>query len=72
MQTRRQTAHAELTRLADRLNNHKMGFPHLTLMEELDFIYTWAITDGTKSCLPEIDKQIEAIQLKVRDHFFLS
>ncbi len=56
----------DFERLAETLRNHKMVFPHLTLIEELDFIYMWAKTDGTKSCLPEINMQIDAIKLKVR------
>ncbi len=49
-----------------------MVLPHLTLIEELDFIWNWANTDGTKSCLPEIDEQIDAIKLKVREQTNLS
>ncbi len=66
MQERRKNALADLERLAETLRNHKMVLPHFTLIEELDFIYTWANTDGTKSCLPEINMQIDAIKLKVR------
>ncbi len=72
MQTRRRNALADLARLAETLRNHKMVAPHLTLIEEMDFIYTWANTDGTKSCLHEINQQIDAIKLKVREQFFLS
>ncbi len=72
MQTRRQAARAELQQLAETLRNHKMVLPHLTLIEELDFIWNWAYTDGTKSCLPKIDEQIDAIKLKVREQLNLS
>ncbi len=72
MQTRRQSALSELTQLAEKLRNHNMVFPHLTLKEELDIIVTWANTDGTRSGLPEIDKQIKAIELKVREQINLS
>ncbi len=48
-----------------------MVLPHLTLTEELEFICNWANTDGTKSCLPEIFKQIDAIKLKVREQINL-
>ncbi len=54
MQVRRRNVLTDLERLAETLTNHKMVFPHLTLIEELDFIYMWAKTDGNKSCLPEI------------------
>ncbi len=70
MQTSRQAARAELQQLAEKLRNHKMVLPHLTLIEELDFIWNWANTDGSKSCLPEINRQIDAIKLKVREQFF--
>ncbi len=72
MQTRRQAARAELQQLAEKLRNHKMVLPHLALIEELDVIWNWANTDGTKSCLPKIDEQIDAIKLMVREQINLS
>ncbi len=71
IKTRRQAVSAELQQLANTLRKHQMVRPHLTLTEELEFIYNWANTDGTKSCLPEIYKQIDAIKLKVREQINL-
>ncbi len=71
MQTRRKNALTELKRLAEYLKDCKTVFPDQTWVEELDRICVWANNDGTRTSLPEINKRIEDIRLKVRHRFTL-
>ncbi len=72
MQRRRQNALTDLKCRAEKLSNSRIVLSDGRLAEEIEKIFAWANTEGSKSCLPEIDKQIEAIKLKVREQFFLS
>ncbi len=66
MQSRRKYALAELKRLAEDLKSCKKVLPRRMWEEELDRIGVWANGDGTKSTLPEINKRMGDIKLKVR------
>ncbi len=63
MFTERDNVLADLRRLAEELGNSKVVSSGRT--HEKD-------TDGTKPSLPEINKWIEAIKLKVRNQLFLN
>ncbi len=67
MQSRRVNALTDLECLAENLKNCKTVLPERPWEGELDEICIWAINDGTKSSLPEINKRIEDINLKVRN-----
>ncbi len=72
MQHRRQNALTDLKCRAEKLSNSRIVLSDGRLEEEIAKICAWANTEGSKSCLPEIDKKIEAIKLKVREQLFLS
>ncbi len=65
MQRRRQNALADLKCRAEKLSKSRIVLLDGRLEEEIAKNCAWANTEGTKSCLPEIDKQIEAIKSKV-------
>ncbi len=65
MQRRRQNALTDLKCRAEKLRNSRIVLSDRRLAEEIAKICVWTNKEGTKSGLPEIDKQIEAIKLKV-------
>ncbi len=67
MPPKRETALADLRRLAEELRNSKVVSCDRTLENDFGQICTSANTDGSKSWLPEINKWIEAIKSKVRE-----
>ncbi len=71
MQARRRKALTDLTRLSETLKNSRIVLSNRALEEELEQTCAWAKTDGTKSSLPDIQKLIEDVSLKVRDAFIL-
>ncbi len=67
MQSRRINSLTDLKCLAENLNKCKTVLSERLWEGELDETCVWAITEGTKSSLPEINKRIEDIKLKVRN-----
>ncbi len=72
MPPKRETALADLKRLAEELRNSKVVSCDRTLANDFGKICTSASNDGSKSWLPEINKWIEAINSKVREQLILS
>ncbi len=72
MKDRRRNALTDLTRLSETLKNSRIVLSNKALVEELEQTCVWANNDGTKACLPYIQKLIEDISLKVREAFILS
>ncbi len=72
MKDRRRNALTDLTRLSETLKNSRIVISNNALAEELEKTCVWANNDGTKACLPDIQKLIEDISLKVREAFILS
>ncbi len=72
MKARRRTALTDLTRLSETLKNSRIVLSNKALVEELEQTCVWASNDGTKACLPDIQKRIEGFNLKVREEFVLS
>ncbi len=71
MPPKRETALADLRRLAEELRNRKVVSCDRTLGNDFGKICTSASNDGSKSWLPEINKWIEAINSKVREQLIL-
>ncbi len=66
MQGERENALTELKRLSENLKSCKQVLPDGTWEDEVDQILVWACNDGCNSSLPEINKRIEDIKMKVR------
>ncbi len=66
MQAERENALTKLKRLAENLQSCTKVLPDRTWGDEVDEILVWAYNDGSNSSLPEINKRIEDIKLKVR------
>ncbi len=71
MQAMRSDALTELKRLAEEVRNSNFVYSDRKWKEELDNICIWASGDGSNSSLPEINKRIEDIKLKVRGRITL-
>ncbi len=65
MQAKRENALTDLKRLAETLKNSRVVLSDKALVEELEQTCVWASRDGTKACLPDIQKRIDDISLKV-------
>ncbi len=72
MQARRRSALTDLARLSETLKNSRIVLSNKALVEELEKTCVWANNDGTKACLPDIQKRLEDFNLKVREEFILS
>ncbi len=71
MKARRRNALTDLTRLSETLKNSRIVISNNALVEELEKTCVWASRDGIKACLPDIQKRIDDISLKVREAFIL-
>ncbi len=66
MQVERENALTELKHLSENLKSCKKFLPDRTWEDEVDQILVWACNDGCTSSLPEINKRVEDIKMKVR------
>ncbi len=65
MQNRRNNALTDLKHLTENLTKCMKVLFDKSREEELNKVWAWVNNDGPKSSLPEINKWIESIKLKV-------
>ncbi len=71
MKAMRTNALNDLRHIVEELKYCSIVLSDTKLLEELDKICTWANNEGSKLSLPEINKRIDDIELKVRDSLHL-
>ncbi len=71
MHSTRKHALTDLKRVAETLRNSRVVLSDRTLVDELAQTCVWTNNGGTQACLPDIQKRIDKVSLKVREELIL-